>query len=59
MTTPSKETIHTQDKHVSCNGLEEPYDHPMIYLEIAPKEGKVECPYCSRVFVLDDDRKNK
>ena len=54
-----KEIIHTQNKHVSCNGLEAPYDHPMIYLEIDIKEGKAECPYCSRVFALDKTVHNK
>lgn len=54
-----KEIIHTQNKHVSCNGLEAPYDHPMIYLEIATTEGKVECPYCSKVFALDKTVHNK
>lgn len=48
-----KETVHTNEKHVSCNGLEAPYDHPMIYLEISSTEGRVECPYCSKVFVLE------
>jgi len=54
----SKEKIHTLSKHVSCNGLEAPYDHPMIYLEIALNEGNVECPYCSKVFVLDTTNKS-
>jgi len=55
----TKEIIHTHEKHVSCNGLETPYDHPMIYLVIVPYEGKVECPYCSKVFVLDKTTHNK
>jgi uncharacterized Zn-finger protein len=53
-----KETIHTNEKHVSCNGLEAPYDHPMIYLEISLAQGQVECPYCSKVFVLDLKRES-
>ena len=48
----SKEVIYTQEKYVSCNGLEASYDHPMIYLEIDEEIGNVECPYCSRTFVL-------
>jgi uncharacterized Zn-finger protein len=47
-----KEITYTNIQHVSCHGLEEPYDHPMIYLEIDKEIGKVECPYCSRTFVL-------
>ncbi len=52
MTNQQKETTYTDKHNVSCKGLEAPYDHPTIYLEIDAKEGKVECPYCSHVFVL-------
>lgn len=48
-----KETIKTTEKHVSCKGLEYPYDHPLVYLEINSVIGQVECPYCSREFVLE------
>ena len=48
----TKETTYTDKLYVSCKGLEAPYDHPTIYLEINADKGKVECPYCSHVFVL-------
>ncbi|MEY3196770.1 MAG: Zinc-finger domain [Pseudomonadota bacterium] len=51
--TNKKEKILIETKHVSCSGSEYPYDHPVIYLEIKEKEGKIECPYCSKIFVLN------
>lgn len=47
-----KETIQTTKKQVSCSGKEAPFDHPTIYLEIDEEKGEIECPYCSRKFVL-------
>jgi uncharacterized Zn-finger protein len=37
---------------VSCKGKEAPYDHPKVYLEIRKDIGKIECPYCSKLFKL-------
>lgn len=48
----AKEIVITSERHVSCEGLEAPYDHPLVYLEIDVNDGKVECPYCSKIFVL-------
>ena len=48
----NKETTYTDKLHISCNGHEAPYDHPLIYLEINEANGAVECPYCSHVFLF-------
>ena len=37
---------------VSCKGKEAPYDHPHIYLEIDPKIGAIDCPYCGKKFEI-------
>jgi uncharacterized Zn-finger protein len=42
------ETIYTHEMVVACDGG--PLGHPRVYLNLAPA-GKVECPYCSRLFV--------
>jgi uncharacterized Zn-finger protein len=42
----------TDSKSVSCKGKEAPYDHPHIYLEIDPKIGYMDCPYCGKRFQL-------
>lgn len=52
MNIEKNEIIYTNKTHVSCSGKEVPYDHPTIYLEIDTESGKIECPYCSNVFVL-------
>ena len=43
--------IITIDRTVAaCDGSGGALGHPMVYLNLAPS-GKVECPYCSRLFV--------
>jgi len=44
------ETIHVDDAIVACNGGGGPLGHPRVYLNLSVS-GKVECPYCSRLFV--------
>lgn len=44
------ETIYVEDNVVACNGGGGPLGHPRVYLNLSA-EGKVECPYCSRLFV--------
>lgn len=47
------ETI-TVDTHVArCNGGGGALGHPAVYLNLGPTN-RVECPYCSRLFVLDE-----
>jgi uncharacterized Zn-finger protein len=42
------ETITIDAMVTGCDGGA--LDHPLVYLNLAPS-GKVECPYCSRLFV--------
>jgi uncharacterized Zn-finger protein len=44
------ETIETDDVIAACNGGGGPMGHPRVYLNLTPN-GRVECPYCSRLFV--------
>jgi uncharacterized Zn-finger protein len=44
------ETIETDEMEAACSGDGGPLGHPRVYLNLAP-HGRVECPYCSRVFV--------
>lgn len=46
------EIIQTDVSSVSCSGKEAPLDHPKVYLEIDPKKGYVDCPYCGKRFQL-------
>ena len=47
----SFETVIVDSKAVSCNGGGA-LGHPLIYLNLGPAN-QVECPYCSKLFVLD------
>lgn len=44
------ETISVEGRIVACNGGGGPLGHPRVYLNLMPT-GKVECPYCSRLYV--------
>jgi uncharacterized Zn-finger protein len=48
------ETIETDAMVAACaggpGGAAAPLGHPKVYLNLAPS-GRVECPYCSRLFV--------
>jgi uncharacterized Zn-finger protein len=45
------ETIPVDSPVVACNGGGGPLGHPRVYLNLAGR-GEIECPYCSRLFVL-------
>jgi len=49
---PQKEIEFVHTRSVSCQGLEAPYDHPLVYLEIKDEAGKIDCPYCGKEFVF-------
>ena len=44
------EIIYVDEPTVACNGGGGPLGHPKVYLNLSPA-GKVECPYCSRLFL--------
>jgi uncharacterized Zn-finger protein len=48
------ETIEIDEMVAACaggpGGAAAPLGHPKVYLNLAPS-GRVECPYCSRLFV--------
>ena len=45
------ETFEVDRPVVACDGGDGPLGHPRVYLNIG-KEGHIECPYCSRRYVL-------
>jgi uncharacterized Zn-finger protein len=44
------EIIEIDEMVAACNGGGGPMGHPRVYLNLMPA-GRVECPYCSRLFV--------
>jgi uncharacterized Zn-finger protein len=49
------ETIEVDTLDVSCDGGGGPLGHPKVYLSL--ENGRVECPYCDRLFVLREGAK--
>lgn len=45
------ETIEVETSTVGCDGGGGALGHPLVYLTLS-QDGHVECPYCSRHFVL-------
>ncbi len=45
------ETIEVDSPKVACDGGKGPLGHPRVFLNMGDKD-KVECPYCSRLYVL-------
>ena len=49
------ETIKVDTTTVACDGGGGSLGHPRVFLHIEPQIGDIECPYCSRHYVLDKD----
>ncbi|MBM3649082.1 MAG: zinc-finger domain-containing protein [Alphaproteobacteria bacterium] len=47
------EVITVVTDRVACDGGGGPLGHPKVYLNLG-EEGRVECPYCSRLYVLQE-----
>ncbi|AWK85068.1 zinc-finger domain-containing protein [Azospirillum thermophilum] len=50
------ETIQVETPTVGCDGGGGALGHPLVYLTLG-KDGRVECPYCSRQYVLKEGAK--
>ncbi len=46
------EVVHVDDRVVACDGGGGALGHPRVFLRIEDRE--VVCPYCSRLFVLNE-----
>ena len=51
--TDPPETVVVDRQDVSCDGGGGALGHPRVYLTLE-RGGRVECPYCDRLFVLGD-----
>lgn len=49
------ETVYVDTEVVACNGSGGALGHPKVYLNLSA-EGKIECPYCSRLFIHETKR---
>jgi uncharacterized Zn-finger protein len=53
------ETIEVQEMEVACDGGAGGLGHPRVFLHLDKTSHRIQCPYCSRLYVLkeSDDRK--
>ena len=54
MTEPT-EIINVDTDRVACDGGGGALGHPRIYMTVPEREGHIDCPYCSRRYVLKRD----
>ena len=54
MTIEASETELVTTTRVACDGGGVASGHPRVWLSIPVESGRVECPYCDKVFVLRD-----
>nr|WP_321984733.1 zinc-finger domain-containing protein [uncultured Lichenicoccus sp.] len=47
------ETLVVESRVLACDGGDGPLGHPRVWLRIV--ETQTFCPYCSRVYVLDQN----
>lgn len=52
-TETSEDIVYTSKTEIACDGDDGALGHPRVFLHM--EDGKVECPYCDRVFVLKHD----
>ncbi len=52
------ETVKVSTIEVACDGGEGALGHPKVYLNMGD-EGGVECPYCDKLFILEDGPRDK
>jgi uncharacterized Zn-finger protein len=58
MSIDAPEILRVKTKTVSCDGGEGALGHPRVYLTM-DSEGKVECGYCDRLFLLEGSEADK
>ncbi|UTW55600.1 zinc-finger domain-containing protein [Kordiimonas sp. SCSIO 12610] len=51
MSITAPEIVRVDTKKVACDGDEGALGHPRVYLTM-DQDGKVECPYCDRLYLL-------
>lgn len=46
------EIIEVDEHDVACDGGKGALGHPRVYLHIDDHSGRIQCPYCSRLYLL-------
>lgn len=53
------ETIEVQEMEVACDGVAGPLGHPRVFLHIDKISHKIQCPYCSRLYIFKEPGERK
>jgi uncharacterized Zn-finger protein len=48
------ETIEVEKMEVACDGGVGPLGHPRVFLHIDKTSHHIQCPYCSRLYVMKE-----
>ena len=51
------ESVETHQEEVACEGGGGALGHPRVYLHIDPEIGRITCPYCSKTFLLKQQKR--
>ena len=49
------EIVYVSKETVACDGGDGALGHPRVFLNLGA-DGKIECPYCSRLFIHESKR---
>ncbi len=52
------ETIEVHDMELACDGGSA-LGHPRVFLHIDKTTHRIQCPYCSRLYVFKEDGERK
>jgi uncharacterized Zn-finger protein len=52
------EIIEVDQRDVACDGGEGGLGHPRVYLHVDEHLGQIQCPYCSRLYLLKNTYNN-
>lgn len=53
------EVIKVNTVEVKCDGEVGPMGHPRVFLHLDKTSHQIQCPYCSRLYVLDESAQRK
>jgi uncharacterized Zn-finger protein len=51
------EVIEVHTAEVACDGDGGPLGHPRVYLHIDRHSQDIQCPYCSRLYVMKSEER--
>jgi len=52
------EIIEVNTHDVKCDGGKGSLGHPRVYLHVDEHSGRIQCPYCSRLYLLRSNAHN-